>query len=82
MTGLSKILGSELGPPLRNLTVLPLVLSPEPDEILLQLTEGRMPVFSHDIVPDYLRTKPDPIAETKMLHHEQKVRNYNKLPTN
>lgn len=27
------------------------------------LTEQRVPVFSHEIVPDYLRTKPDPEVE-------------------
>lgn len=64
----------ELGPPLRNLTVLPLLLSPERDEALWQLTEGRIPTFSHDLVPDYLRTKPEPGAEQKMMQHEQKVK--------
>lgn len=75
LTGLSKILAKELGPPLRNRTVLPLNLSPERDEALWQLTEGRVPVFSHDIVPDYLRTKPEPAAEQRMLQHEQKANN-------
>lgn len=75
MTGLSKILAHELGPPLRNLTVLPLLLSPERDDALWQLTEGRIPVFSHDMVPDYLRTKPEPNAEQRMLQHEQKANN-------
>ena len=28
-----------------------------------KLTEQRVPVFSHEIVPDYLRTKPDPDVE-------------------
>lgn len=28
-----------------------------------KLTEQRVPVFSHEIVPDYLRTKPDPEVE-------------------
>lgn len=73
MTGLSKILAHELGPPLRNLTVLPLLLSQERDETIFNLTEGRIPVFSHDLVPDYLRTKPDPTAEQKIHTHEQKV---------
>lgn len=75
LTGLTKILSHEMGTPLRNLTVLPLLLSPERDEALLQLTEGRISVFSHDMVPDYLRTKPEPTAEQRMLQHEQKVRN-------
>lgn len=73
LTGLSKILAHELGPPLRNLTVLPLQLSQERDETIFHLTEGRIPVFAHDLVPDYLRTKPEPVAEQRMLAHEQKV---------
>lgn len=64
-----------MSPPLRSLTVLPLMLSPEKDDALWQLTEGRIPVFSHDLVPDYLRTKPDPTAESKMLQYEQKANN-------
>ncbi|KAG8555030.1 hypothetical protein GDO81_017555, partial [Engystomops pustulosus] len=28
-----------------------------------RLTEGRVPVFSHEVVPDHLRTKPDPDVE-------------------
>ncbi|XP_058445073.1 mediator of RNA polymerase II transcription subunit 8 [Malaya genurostris] len=75
LTGLTKILSSEIGTPLRNLTVLPLLLTPERDEALLQLTEGRIPVFSHDLVPDYLRTKPDPGAESRMAAHEAKANN-------
>lgn len=31
--------------------------------LLQKLTEQRLPVFSHEIVPDYLRTKPDPEVE-------------------
>lgn len=61
--------------PLRNLTVLPLLLSPEPDEALVQLTEGRIATFSHDMVPDYLRTKPEPTAEAKMVAQEAKAAN-------
>uniref|UniRef100_U5EYA0 Mediator of RNA polymerase II transcription subunit 8 n=1 Tax=Corethrella appendiculata TaxID=1370023 RepID=U5EYA0_9DIPT len=77
LTGLSKILSHELGTPLTNLTVLPLMLTPERDEVLLQLTEGRIPVFSHDLVPDYLRTKSEPAAEARMLQNEQKANNLN-----
>lgn len=62
-------------PPLRNRTVLPLMVSLDRDEQLMNLTQGRVPVFSHDIVPDYLRTKPDPLAEQKMLQNEQKAAN-------
>lgn len=51
------------------------MLSPERDEALLQLTEGRISVFSHDLVPDYLRTKPDPTAEQKITAYELKANN-------
>lgn len=72
---MTKILSHDIPPPLRHLTVLPLMLSPEKDDALWQLTEGRIPVFSHDLVPDYLRTKPDPTAETKLIQFEQKANN-------
>ncbi|XP_070601166.1 mediator of RNA polymerase II transcription subunit 8 isoform X2 [Erythrolamprus reginae] len=29
----------------------------------MRQTEGRVPVFSHEVVPDHLRTKPDPEVE-------------------
>ncbi|XP_071053833.1 mediator of RNA polymerase II transcription subunit 8 [Onthophagus taurus] len=73
LTSLSKLLNHDKCPPLRNLTVLPLNLSPERDEQLAQLTEGRVTTFAHDLVPDYLRTKLEPMAESKMLHFEQKA---------
>ena len=69
------MLGHDKCPALRNLTVLPLLLSPERDEQLLRLTEHRVPLFSHDLVPDYLRTKPDPEVEQKMLQLEHKATN-------
>lgn len=53
--------------------MLPLQLSQEKDDAIFHLTEGRIPVFAHDLVPDYLRTKPEPTAEQRMLAHEQKV---------
>lgn len=76
LTGLSKIISNEMAAPLRNLTVLPLMLSPEPDEALMQLTEGRIATFSHDMVPDYLRTKPEPTAEGKIIAQEAKGNSY------
>lgn len=73
LTSLSKLLSHDKSPPLRNLTVLPLLLSPDRDEELLRLTEGRVPTFSHDLVPDYLRTKPEPDVERQMIQMEHKA---------
>ncbi|XP_060536707.1 mediator of RNA polymerase II transcription subunit 8 [Cylas formicarius] len=75
LISLSKVLSHDKCPNLRNLTVLPLMLSPERDEQLAQLTEARVPTFSHDVVPDYLRTKLEPMAEQKMLQLEHKAQN-------
>lgn len=77
LTSLSKILSNDKAPNLRNLTVLPLLLSPEKDEDLMRLTEGRISTFAHDLVPDYLRTKPEPQAEQKMVQLETKAANLN-----
>lgn len=44
---------------IENRVVLPLLLSQECDEELAKLTEGRVQVVNHEMVPDYLRTKPD-----------------------
>jgi mediator of RNA polymerase II transcription subunit 8 len=73
LAGLSKQLALEYTPPIARLTVLPLHLSPDVDENLVQLTEGRLPVFSAECVPDYLRTKPDPTMESRMNLHEAKA---------
>uniref|UniRef100_A0A1Y1KP43 Mediator of RNA polymerase II transcription subunit 8 n=2 Tax=Photinus pyralis TaxID=7054 RepID=A0A1Y1KP43_PHOPY len=75
LTSLSKLMNHDKCPPLRNLTVLPLMLSPERDEQLVQGTEGRVITFAHDLVPDYLRTKLEPLAENKMLQLEHKATN-------
>ncbi|XP_033220345.1 mediator of RNA polymerase II transcription subunit 8 isoform X1 [Belonocnema kinseyi] len=75
LTSLSKILSHDKAPNLRNMTVLPLHLSPEKDEELVRTTEGRISTFAHDLVPDYLRTKPDPEAEQKMTGYENKAAN-------
>ncbi|XP_068949292.1 mediator of RNA polymerase II transcription subunit 8 isoform X1 [Petaurus breviceps papuanus] len=60
---LNKVLKHEKTPLLRNQVIIPLVLSPDRDEELTRQTEGRVPVFSHEVVPDHLRTKPDPEVE-------------------
>ncbi|KAF5301639.1 hypothetical protein FQA39_LY10686 [Lamprigera yunnana] len=75
LTSLSKLMNHDKCPPLRNLTVLPLMLSPERDDQLAQSTEGRVTTFAHDLVPDYLRTKLEPLAENKMLQLEHKASN-------
>lgn len=51
------------------------MLSPERDEQLAQTTEGRVTTFAHDLVPDYLRTKLEPLAEQKMIQLEHKAQN-------
>jgi len=73
LTTLTKILSNDKAPALRNFTVLPLMLKPDVDENLNRMTEGRLNTFSHDIVPDYLRTKPEPDAELKMMQFEHKA---------
>lgn len=44
---------------IENRVVLPLLLSQDIDEDLAKLTEGRVQLVNHEMVPDYLRTKPD-----------------------
>ncbi|CAH0551990.1 unnamed protein product [Brassicogethes aeneus] len=73
LISLSKVISHDKCPSLRNYTVLPLLLCPEKDEQLAQVTEHRVTTFSHDLVPDYLRTKLEPSAEKKMLQLEQKA---------
>lgn len=48
---------------IENRAVLPLLLSPDRDDELVKLTEGRVQMVNHEMVPDYLRTKPDPEIE-------------------
>lgn len=60
---INKLLKNEKTPSFRSQVIIPLLLSPDRDDDLAKLTEQRVPVFSHEIVPDYLRTKPDPEVE-------------------
>uniref|UniRef100_A0A3P8UIX9 Mediator of RNA polymerase II transcription subunit 8 n=1 Tax=Cynoglossus semilaevis TaxID=244447 RepID=A0A3P8UIX9_CYNSE len=60
---INKLLKNEKMPSFRNQVIIPLLLSPDRDDELAKLTEQRVSVFSHEIVPDYLRTKPDPEVE-------------------
>lgn len=73
-TGLLKILAHESTPPLRNLTVLPLLLSQDHDDTMVEMTEGRIKIFSHDLVPNYLRTKLEPVTEERIMGYESKVK--------
>ncbi|KAI8501345.1 mediator of RNA polymerase II transcription subunit 8 [Branchiostoma belcheri] len=65
LSTLQKLVMKEKMPSLQNLIFLPLVLSPDSDPQLETTTEGRVPVFSHEVVPDYLRTKFEPEVETR-----------------
>jgi len=66
------------GSNLRRYTTLPLNLSADRDEELARLTDQRVGTFSHDLVPHYLRTKPEPEVENKYATYEQRVAN---IPT-
>ncbi|XP_075688779.1 mediator of RNA polymerase II transcription subunit 8 [Rhinoderma darwinii] len=91
---LNKVLKNEKTPLMKNQVIIPLLLSPDRDEEIMRLTEGRVPVFSHEVVPDHLRTKPDPEVEEqeKQLNAEasritpevaqKQVQNMNKLCNN
>lgn len=65
INNLMKILKNEKTPLLRNRILLPLLLSPDRDEELAKITEGRVQAFNHEMVPNYLRTKPEPEVELK-----------------
>lgn len=72
-----KLLKNEKTPQLRNYLTLPLHLNAETDEKLLMATEGRVPSFSHDFVPNMLRTKPEPDVEQRHLALEAKMAQVN-----
>ncbi|XP_028967438.1 mediator of RNA polymerase II transcription subunit 8 [Galendromus occidentalis] len=63
MNNLLKVLRSDKLPKLRNRIILPLLVSPDPDPDLQRVTDGRVPLFNHQAVPDYLRTLCDPEIE-------------------
>jgi len=65
MNSLLKQMKHEKTPTLRKYITLPLLLSPDRDEELLKLTEHRVATFSHDLIPNYLRTRPDPEIEAR-----------------
>lgn len=53
------------GSNLENVVLRPLNLSKDRDEQLENLTERRVQSFSNEVVPNYLRTKPEPVTEEK-----------------
>ncbi|KAH9499934.1 mediator of RNA polymerase II transcription subunit 8 [Bulinus truncatus] len=61
-----RLLKAEKMPLLRNYVLFPILLSPDRDPHLEKLTEGRVLAFNHEVVPDYLRTKPEPEVEDKV----------------
>ncbi|KAK3091458.1 hypothetical protein FSP39_019967 [Pinctada imbricata] len=63
---LGKLLKSEKVPAFQNCVLLPLLLSQDRDAELEKLTEGRVFAFNHAVVPDYLRTKPEPEVEERI----------------
>jgi mediator of RNA polymerase II transcription subunit 8 len=65
INNLMKIIKNEKTLSLRNRVLLPLALSPDVDEELAKQSEGRVQAFNHEMVPDYLRTKPEPDIEEK-----------------
>ncbi|XP_045592274.2 mediator of RNA polymerase II transcription subunit 8 isoform X2 [Procambarus clarkii] len=74
---LMKLLKNDKTPILRNYLTLPLQLNAESDEKLIMATEGRVPSFSHDFVPNMLRTKPEPDVEQRHLALEAKMAQVN-----
>ncbi|XP_061191112.1 mediator of RNA polymerase II transcription subunit 8-A-like, partial [Saccostrea echinata] len=63
---LGKLLRNEKVPPLRNSVLLPIALSGDRDQELEKVTERRVIAFNADVVPHYLRTKPEPDVEERL----------------
>uniref|UniRef100_T1IR38 Mediator of RNA polymerase II transcription subunit 8 n=1 Tax=Strigamia maritima TaxID=126957 RepID=T1IR38_STRMM len=77
MNTLLKIMKNEKTPILRNMITLPLHITQDRDEELVKLTDGRISIFSHEVVPDYLRTKADPDVEAR---EQQLIQKCNQAP--
>ena len=73
LNSLMKSVKGERVPSLRKYTALPILLSADRDEDLVRMTENRVASFNHDLVPHYLRTKPEPEVENKYNAYETKV---------
>ena len=72
-----KNIKSDRTPSFKRYICLPLTLSQDRDDDLARSTEGRIGQFSHDLVPDYLRTKPDPEVEARHAQYESRVATLN-----
>lgn len=77
MNAILKVMKNDKTPLLRNQIVLPLLLSPDPDEELAKATQNRVSALTHDITPDLLRTKPDPDVEIRQNQFEQRAAQVN-----
>ncbi|KAL8589020.1 hypothetical protein ACOMHN_048001 [Nucella lapillus] len=77
LNSLRQMLRGDKMPALRNYVVFPIVVSQNADPHLEKLTEGRVVSCNHDLVPDYLRTKPEPEVEEKISYVAHKAANYN-----
>lgn len=73
MNSLLKQMRHEKTPGLKKYITLPLLLSPDRDEELVKLSEHRVTTFSHDLIPDYLRTRPDPELEARHQLYETRA---------
>jgi len=73
MNAILKVMKNDKTPLLRNQIVLPLLLSPDPDEELAKTTQNRVSALTYDITPDLLRTKPDPDVEIRQNQFEQRA---------
>uniref|UniRef100_A0A5S6QB36 Mediator of RNA polymerase II transcription subunit 8 n=1 Tax=Trichuris muris TaxID=70415 RepID=A0A5S6QB36_TRIMR len=74
-----QILRNERTPILKSHVLLPARLSMETDADIQSLTENRVSSWNHAVVPNYLRTKPEPQIEQKdqqvHVHIQQRMSN-------
>lgn len=71
LNSILKNVKSDRTPLLKRYIAIPLLLSPDRDEELAKITDSRVGSFSHDLVPHYLRTKPDPEVEARYAMYGQ-----------
>ena len=70
MNSLLNAMKHEKTPSLNKYITLPLLLSADRVEELLKLTEHLVATFIHDLIPDYLRTRPNPKVESRHMSFE------------